>query len=293
MYTRIEKINTVKIVQDNFKLVNSNNEVISGDIRYPSQKNNIPCIILSHGFQGFKDWGFLPYVSEKLANEGSITICINFSLDGMGNRTDIVEYPEKFATMTVSQEIEDVEFLVNKFVNGNVLRREIQNESWNGEIYLLGMSLGGGISIMTANRNKNINKIALWASIAKFDRYTPRQKNEWKVKKFIEFNNSVTKQVMKLNYSYIEDIEKHGEEYSLTDAISELKIPVLILHGAKDVSVPLKEAEMLVESSPYGMTEFHLIEKTGHTFGITHPFTKTTDALEQALEKTINFFGLK
>ncbi|MBI5324954.1 MAG: alpha/beta hydrolase [Ignavibacteriae bacterium] len=249
----------------------------------------MPCIILLHGFQGFKDWGFFPYISEKITEARAITFCINFSLNGMGTRTDIAEYPEKFARMTVSQEIEDAELVIKNIIEGEFLDKDI----WNGEIYLLGTSLGGGISILTAKRNKSINKIALWASIAKFDRYSLRQKNEWKEKGLIEFTNSVTKQLMKLNYTYIEDIEKNKSEYSLTDAISELKIPVLILHGAKDVSVQLKEAELLVESAPYGMTEFKVIEKTGHTFGIAHPFNKSTNALEQALEKTINFFGLK
>jgi esterase/lipase len=211
----------------------------------------------------------------------------------MGIRTDIMEFPDKFARMTVTQEIEDVDFVINSFISGKILLNDLLNEIWNGEIYLLGTSLGGGISILTAKRNKEINKITLWASIAKFDRYSPRQKKEWKKQGFVEFTNSVTKQQMKLNYTYIEDIEKHGNEYALTDAISELRIPVLILHGAKDVSVPIKEAEMLIEAAPYGMTEFHMIEKTGHTFGITHPFTKTTNALELALENTINFFGLK
>lgn len=283
----------MKIVKESFQIVNSINEIIRGDIRFPDEKEKIPCIVLLHGFQGFKDWGFLPYISEKLAESGAVTMCINFSLNGMGIRTDIAEFPDKFARMTVTRELDDAHLVIKSFVEGEILDTEFVNNIWNGEIYLLGMSLGGGISILTAKQNKNINKIALWASISKFDRYTIRQKKEWESKGFIEFTNSVTKQVMKLNYSYIDDIIKHGNEFSLTDAISELRIPVLILHGAKDVSVPLKEAEMLVEASPYGMSEFHLIEKTGHTFGVTHPFVKTTNALEQALEKTIIFFGLK
>ncbi|OGU13044.1 MAG: hypothetical protein A2X61_03540 [Ignavibacteria bacterium GWB2_35_12] len=283
----------MKIINNSFEIVNSINENIRGDIRYPDKRKSLPCIILMHGFQGFKDWGFFPYISEKVAEVGAITICINFSLNGMGTRTDISEFPEKFARMTVTQEIDDADCIVKSFICGKILSNDILDSIWNGEIYLLGTSLGGGISILTAKRNKNIKKIALWASIAKFDRYSIRQKQEWKKNGFIVFTNSVTKQVMKLNYTYIEDIEKHGSEYSLTDNISELKIPVLIVHGDKDVSVPLKEAEMLVEAAPYGMTEFSLIEKTGHTFGITHPFKRTTRALEQALETTINFYGLK
>ncbi len=281
------------LISNSFEIVNSINEIIRGDVRYPVHRGVLPCVVLMHGFQGFKDWGFFPYISEKIAEAGAITICINFSLNGMGLKTDIAEFPEKFARMTVTQEIEDAELVVNCLIDGKILKNDIIEKIWNGEIYLLGTSLGGGISILTAKRNRNINKIALWASIAKFDRYSIRQKQEWKGKGFFEFTNSVTKQVMKLDYTYIEDIEKHQREYSLTDAISDLKIPILIVHGDKDVSVPLKEAEILVEAAPYGMTQFQLIEKTGHTFGITHPFKRTTRALEQALETTINFFELK
>jgi dienelactone hydrolase len=280
------------VIHRKFAITNSINETITGDIRYPDNKTGIPCIIVLHGFQGYKDWGHYPYITGKFAEAGAIVVNFNFSLNGMIEGSDKVVEPEKFSRTTVSQELEDTELVVNNFINGKLLKKEILNNIWNGKIYMLGTSLGGGITILIAKKMNEINKIALWATLAKFDRYTERQKLEWKKLGYIEFQNAVTKRDVRLNYTFIEDIEKHGKEFSLPDAIAGLTIPVLFVHGESDVTVPWNEVQTLVEVSPYGMTEFHLIPNTGHTFGTDHPFTKPSRALKEALETTINFFEL-
>ncbi len=275
-----------------FSITNSFNEEIRGDIRYPDNKSSIPCIFVLHGFQGYKDWGHYPYIGEKLAGAGAITVAFNFSLDGMVEGSDMVEEPEKFARFTISQELGDTELVVNNFINGKLLEKEILKDLWNGKIFMLGSSLGSGITMLTAKKMKQINKIALWSAIAKFDRYTERQKKEWMKIGYMEFQNSVSKQNQRLNYSYIEDIEKHKKEFSLPDAIAGLTIPILLVHGGADVLVPLKEVKLLVEAAPYGMSEFHLIPNTGHIFGTVHPFKKPSSALKEAMGTTINFFEL-
>ena len=52
---------------------------IRADIRYLENcKEYISIIIGCHGFKGFKDWGFWPYIGEKFAENGFISVNIKF-----------------------------------------------------------------------------------------------------------------------------------------------------------------------------------------------------------------------
>jgi len=36
-----------------------------------------------HGFKGFKDWGFVPYIGETFASKGFAFLTFNFSHNGI------------------------------------------------------------------------------------------------------------------------------------------------------------------------------------------------------------------
>ena len=57
------------------------------------------CIIFLHGFKGFKDWGFVPYLGDYLSDNGFFVITFNFSHNGVGrNSTDFNELESGFAS---------------------------------------------------------------------------------------------------------------------------------------------------------------------------------------------------
>ena len=50
-----------------FELESINDGIIHGDVRTPIDlKGKYPVIIVAHGFKGFKNWGFHPYIAEQL-----------------------------------------------------------------------------------------------------------------------------------------------------------------------------------------------------------------------------------
>ncbi|MFH1052375.1 MAG: alpha/beta hydrolase [bacterium] len=286
-------IDRMKINKTYFELKNKRQRIISGDIYFPEEnQNKLPLLIISHGFKGFKDWGFFPYISSKFAEQGFITICYNFSMNGKPNDDLIVTNLDDFANNTVSSQTEDLHYLINSVVQNSIKEFDLIQKNWNGSIYLMGHSLGGGVSLLVSVIEPKISKIALWASIAKFDRYTGRQKKEWKKKGFLEFKNQQTNQLLKMNVSYLEDVEFNKEKFDLLKLIPQLEKPVLLIHGMQDLTVPLKEAQMLIDADQKNIINNIFIERTGHTFGIEHPFTKTTSALEDAIKSTIDFFRL-
>jgi dipeptidyl aminopeptidase/acylaminoacyl peptidase len=244
-----------------------------------------PCLIFVHGFKGFKDWGFGPYLGEYFGRNGFFVLTFNFSHNGIGkNLTEFSEL-EKFAQNTFSLEIEELSEIISAYLTGYFGKISTK------KIGLLGHSRGGAISLLTANQRNDVSAVAVWSSISKLDRYTKKQKEKWRKNGYFEVYNKRTKQKMKLNISLLEDVEKNGNDsLNLEKAIRYLGCPLLIAHGEQDISVPIKEAEQIYEWSNKDITEFHRIALVNHTFNMKHPFEGSNPNFEELLQVTNNFF---
>jgi len=243
------------------------------------------CLIFVHGFKGFKDWGFGPYLAEYFAEEGYFVITFNFSHNGVGESFTEFDELNKFEYNTYSREINEIKEIVEAYKTdyfGNI--------NPPNKIGLIGHSRGGGVSIIASSIMKDIDALVTWSAISKFDRYTKKQKEEWKKKGYFEIMNSRTKQMMRLNKVLLDDIEANSARLlNMKHALSKLNTPYLIVHGDQDLAVPISEAEEIYSWSNKATTELYKISGTGHTFDIKHPFEGTSVAFEKVLEKTNQF----
>lgn len=244
-----------------------------------------PCLILTHGFKGFKDWGFWNYTSEFFAKNGFFVLSFNFSHNGIGSSTDEFTELDKFADNTITLEISELSEIIEHYRNG------FFSKSSNSRIGLIGHSRGGAVSILTAAKLNNVYSVAVWASVAKLDRYTDRQKQEWRKKGFIEAMNTRTNQMMRMNVSLLNDIETNKSDFlNIESAVKSLNCPFLIVHGEQDLTVPVLEAKKLYEWSNKKNSSLAIIPSTGHTFNVSHPFEGTNNKFEIVLDKTYKFF---
>lgn len=280
------------MITDRFSIINSIDERVAGEVRYVNDGRKKPALVVLHGFKGFKDWGFFPHICTCFAERGAIVVSFNFALNGIREGSDIFDDLDKFARNTISQEIADVETVVRALRDGSLGRFSEFAASWNGELYLLGHSRGGGVALISAGRMPEISKIATWAAVARFNRFTDRQREAWKTMGVLEAVNARTKQTMRMNLTYLEDLESHGEDYIPAHAISRIVAPVLLVHGEQDLTVPVTEADTLAQGARGDNVQKHIIPATGHTFGAGHPFQGPGDALEQAITASAAFFGL-
>lgn len=246
-------------------------------------------LIFIHGFKGFKDWGFFPYCAEYFAEKGFNVISFNFSHNGIGDNPFEFTRLDKFADNTITREVFELKSLIEgirKGFFGEVLK--------DSKIALIGHSRGGAVSLSYTNLQKNeISAIALWACVAKLNRYTERQKVEWKRNGFFEVLNSRTNQLMRLNSVLLEDIEKNSEgALNLENAVRNFNRPLLIAHGGQDLTVTVDEAQLLYEWADKENTELFILPASGHTFDVQHPFNGTNDKLERLLETTYNFLKI-
>lgn len=272
----------MKTIKSTHKLTTANGHTINLDIRYPEGGKDMPVAIFSHGFKGYKDWGFIPYFCNSLAEHSIIAVNFDFSMNGINDPDSGIVDAEIFGYNTISQEIADINQVIN-FVTELAELREISN----GKISLVGHSLGGAISILAAKNKNNINKIILLASICNCNRYTKRQSAVWKKLGKLEFEIYETKQKLFINRSFLDDIEKYYPLDSICDTLGDLQIPVLIFHGTEDLSVRISEGKQLQSAAKNAL--LISLTNTGHTFGISSKFTHTNDKLEHIINESINF----
>lgn len=280
-----------KIIRKQFFLLSSSGFPIAADVEFPYRGESLPCILLLHGFKGFKDWGFFPILSQRFAQAGAIAVRFNFSLNGMAEGSDRVAYPDRFAQNTITQELEDAD-TVFRFLFSTEFQTMTEGK-WDGErCFLFGHSRGGGIGLLLLQRRAEIQRGVFWAPVSTFHRYTERQVRVWKEQGYLEVQNTRTGQKLKIYRSYIDDLEEHQEEYDLQKVISQVTKPILLIYGSEDLSVPPREGKILYDHSNKDMVRYIVIPRTGHTFGVRHPFSGTTEAFEHAVKYTLQWFSL-
>lgn len=272
-------------MKTNFIYKSSKQNEIRIDFFSNSGKNELPLIILVHGFKGFKDWGFFPYTAEFLVKNGFNVLSFNFSHNGVGKSLTEFDELDKFEKNTISLELIELNEIIDACSNSYFFNNLPLS------IGLLGHSRGAAVSILAASANKNVNSLCCWAPVAKFDRYTERQKSQWRSQGYFEVLNSRTNQIMRMSVELLNDIEENkNDKLNIEKAVKSLEIPFLIIHGEQDLTVPIKESEEIFEWANTSLKKLEKIESTGHTFDIVHPFSGSNGKFDKILKLTADFF---
>jgi pimeloyl-ACP methyl ester carboxylesterase len=270
-----------------FELSGEDGNPIRGDVRLPAEARPGAAIVICHGFKGFKDWGFFPYVSEQLATRtGYPVIAFNFSGNGIGS--DLLNFTEldKFEANTFSKELSDLQTVLDAAEAGR-----LQEAGPRRRFGLLGHSRGGVSTIVTGAEDPRVGAIVTWNAVADLDRWGEQKKAEWRREGRIEILNARTKQMMPLGVGLLEDYERNAQRFDLEKAASQLTVPYLIVHGTADESVSIADGRRLAAAAPEDRSRFAPIEGGGHTFGAVHPFQDTTDHLTQVVQLTADWFS--
>jgi dienelactone hydrolase len=276
------------IVHQRFSIAASDGETLYGDARFPAQGSSaLPVVIFIHGFKGFKDWGSIPYICESFARHGFYALAFNFSHNGVEGHSSEFTRLDRFARNTFSREVRELHEIVDAVVARTIPDADRVDAK---RIALVGHSRGGGIAILEAARDERVGAVAAWASVADFNRYSEAQKKRWRESGYFETKNMRTGQIMRLDVTLLEDLEKNEALLDVGAAAAALGRPFLILHGEQDLSVKIDNGEALAAKGTAGMTEFIPIPRTNHTFGAVHPFAGTNPVLELAIERTAAFF---
>ena len=241
------------------------------DIFLPDMQTKSPVIVYTHGFNGFKDWGNFDLVAGKFATAGYAFVKFNFSHNGTtpDHLQDFVDL-EAFGQNNYTIQLADLQNVID-WVSApdNIYAKYFDID----KIYLIGHSMGGGISILAASEDSRIKKLVTWASISEcktpWGSWDEDRLAAWKLNGVDYTLNSRTKQRMPLYYQLHEDFLQHEERLNIGKAIQKLHIPILLCHGSKDTSVAVEKAYELHNIQPSAEL---FIQETDHVFGRSHPW---------------------
>ncbi|HKI05051.1 MAG TPA: alpha/beta fold hydrolase [Thermoanaerobaculia bacterium] len=260
--------------------LDTGNTSLHGLVDLPDAPGERPAVVICHGFKGFMEWGFFPYLAHLLAERGFVAVRFNLSGTGMQPGDELVTDTGAFRANTYSRELADLlavlEATGETIAPGRVDRRRLG---------LFGHSRGGGAALLAASRSpwlERVRALVTWASISDVDRFTPEQKAEWRRQGELPAVNARTGQRLALGLGLLADVEERRAELDLLAAAAARRAPWLIVHGAEDESVPVAEAHRLAERAA-GDKELLVIPGANHTFGSRHPFAGPTPQLVQAL----------
>jgi uncharacterized protein len=259
---------------------------IRGEVRHPGNAAG-KLVVVSHGFKGFKDWGFFPWTARELAAAGYTVVTFNFSGSGIGGSLlEFTEY-EKFRDNSLGLEIEDLLGVLDAAARG--VLPGISTET-GARPALLGHSRGALVSLAAAERNSNVTRVVTWAGIGPLEkRYDQPMREEWRRRGSLEVLNARTGQVLEIGVEALDDLESRVEDYDPVRIVRRLDIPILSIHGTADATIPIAEARELFAAEKPGRTRQVEIPEAGHTWGAVHPFAGPTPHLKTVLEETLQF----
>ena len=245
-----------------------------------------PLVIFVHGFKGFKDWGTHQLVAKYFAQNGLDFLKFNFSHNGIGKADgDIFDDLNGFSENTFSKELFDLTQIITFSSSSEQFHKPT-------EIYLIGHSLGGGISIIQTATDKAVSKLVSWASISSFrNLWSPEDDRLWLENGMLNFNNSRTNQQMPIKATLLEDLNENTESLDILNAARNISQPWLIIHGKADEGVP--PAHALELHSQKAESKLLLIPNADHVFCASHPWSiaELPIELKIACDATIKFFG--
>jgi pimeloyl-ACP methyl ester carboxylesterase len=260
---------------------------LHGLVDLPDVPGERPTVVICHGFKGFMEWGFFPYLANLLAERGFVAVRFNLSGTGMRPGDELVTDPAAFRENTYSRELADL-LAVLEATGETIAPRRVDR----GRLGLFGHSRGGGAALLASARppwRERVRALVTWAAISDVDRFTAEQKEEWRRHGELPAVSSRTGQRLALGLGLLADVEERRAELDLLAAAGTRRAPWLIVHGADDESVPADESRRLAERAA-GEKELLVVPGASHTFGSRHPFAGPTPQLVQALNATQRWY---
>lgn len=227
-----------------------------------------------HGLGGFKEQPHVQAVADVFYDN-------NFTSVLFDTTNTFGESEGDYQDATVEQYYQDFEDLVSW----------AENQAWYQKPFLIaGHSLGGYSVVRFAETYPELIKglfafapfISGKMSIESRNCFMPEELNEWKKTGFqIKQSESKPGVIKKLPWSHMEERQKHD----LMPNISKITMPILIVVGEKDTSIPPNHQKILFEAIPSKNKKMVIVPGAPHTFRETEHLNQLKEIFNNWLKK--------
>ena len=146
------------------------------------------------------------------------------------------------------------------------------------------------MALLAAGGIENLCGVVTWSSIARTDRWDERTRSTWRRVGHLEVENMRTHQIMRMSTRMLDDVEANRERLDILKCVTQMEQPILIIHGARDESVPLDESRE-IESCARDASRI-VIAKASHSYNAIHPLIHVPFELSMAATATSRFIGV-
>ena len=254
---------------------------IRGVIDMPEKPKAV--VIVIHGFKGFKDWGFFPWLCEYLSEEGVAACRFDMSRNGIGDNPETFERLDLFADDTYSIQIADLHRVAEHLAT--------IEEFADLSRFVVGHSRGGGVAILGASAIEGLEGVVTWSAIANANRWDADAKKKWREDGTSDIVNSRTGQIMKLSTAILDDFDENADRFNILEVAASLDVPLLLIHGGSDETVPVEEAERIDDSARN--SSLVVIRSATHTMNAIHPLVTVPIQLKLAASLTSSFIATR
>ncbi|MBK5259610.1 MAG: alpha/beta hydrolase [Thermoanaerobaculia bacterium] len=250
---------------------------IRGDFDVPRDPRAL--VVIVHGFKGFKDWGFFPWLADYLCGQQFVACRFNMSRNGIGEEPESFTRLDLFAGDTYSGQVRDLADVV-----------ALARASFPAlPLFLVGHSRGGGVALIASQEIGDLRGVVTWSAISHADRWDEATKRSWRDRGYVDVLNARTGQTMQMSTAILDDYETHSSRLDILGAAARLAAPLLVVHGGSDESVPAEEAHQIVSSNGEGC--LLTIDSATHTYNAIHPLVHVPKELEYAAAVTASFIA--
>ncbi|MBL7147579.1 MAG: alpha/beta hydrolase [Nanoarchaeota archaeon] len=205
---------------------NSKGQTLIGILSNPTRNKKNLIVVFCHGLSSSKDRRTCVILQEKLNNLNISTFRFDFFGHG--------ESGGKFEDITLTEGVDDILNAIKYLKNLGYVK-----------FGLFGSSFGGNCAILAVSKTKDFVVLGLKCPVSNYIGKLIAQKSKeeiknWKDKGYINYSRGFHRK-LNLNYSFFEDSKVNDGWKSA----KKIKIPTLVVHGDKDITVPIEQSKKL------------------------------------------------
>jgi dienelactone hydrolase len=255
-------------------------ELMYGSTHLP-QGDASGVVVIVPGFKGYKDYGMFPHMARVFASAGYVVHRVSLSHSGMGHGHGSFD-EALFERDTWNRSIEDVQVLCAAIDTGRL--------AGDGRgTYLMGHSRGGAAVLTAAGRHAMDGGLGgMCGVIALSSPSRLLQMDDAEQQSLLEAgrmpsSSSRTGQTLHVGSAWLQEQLDDPAGHDLPALVSAIQVPVLLVHGADDSTVPAASAIVLAQGAP-SHVQVHLVEHGDHVYNTPNPFDPDKEASPQLAE---------
>jgi pimeloyl-ACP methyl ester carboxylesterase len=277
-------------MSDAWSIEGSDGEPIIGNVHLPEARP-IGVALIAHGFKGYKDYGMFPRIARTLAGRGLIAHRFNFSHSGMTDDVETFQRPDLFEADTWNRQVGDLRAVIAAVDHGALEGRGLP-------FVLFGHSRGGAAALLTAGRWADdvtlarIVGVVTAAAPSSCNPLTAEQADELLEAGFLVSPSSRTGQALRIGRAFLTEQMEDPAGHDLLAVAGRIACPVLVIHGAKDPTVPVRCADEIAAACRQATVR--IISGADHVYNTANPLAPGADAspqLAELLEAVGDFAG--